>query len=317
MPSDLFIPSTISQQAADFLRTMPKKGSALPAPDDLKTWRSLQEIMNGFARPRQQQVLDRLKPTLMQIGLGGIPCYEVFPHDYQPSDKLLIHIHGGGYCLYSVDVMLDAAALMADKTGYKVLSIGYSLAPFAKHEQIIDEVLSVYAQLEKQGIDLSRIGIIGDSAGAALACGSLLKRRDQGLSLPKALVLWSPWSDIDKVGDSYHSLEEADPCFEYDKHLLSCALAYTTADNFTHPYVSPVYADYTQDFPPTLIQGGTREFFLSNFVRLYRAMDDAGKEVTLDLYEGMMHVFQQQCPDAPEAQRALQKSADFFNKYLV
>lgn len=317
MPSDLFIPSSVSQQAAKFLRAMPKKGSALPSPDELKTWQSLQEILDAFAKPRQQQILNRLKPTLMQIELGGVPCYEVFPHDYKPSDNLLIHIHGGGYCLYNVDVMLDAAALVADKTGYKVLSIGYSLAPFAKHPQIINEVLCVYAELEKQGVDFSNIGVFGDSAGAALACASILKRREQGLALPSALVLWSPWSDISNTGDTYQTLEDADPCFEYEKHLLPCALAYTEEENFTHPYVSPVYGDYTQAFPPTLIQGGTKEFFLSNFVRLYRAMDDAGKEVVLDLYEGMMHVFQQQCPDVPEAQRALQKTGDFFTKYFA
>ena len=63
-----------------------------------------------------------------------------------------------------------------------------------------------------------------------------------------------------------------------------------------HPYVSPVYGDYSQGFPPTLIQGGTREIFLSNFVRHYRALDDAGVEVELDLYEGMPHVFQGKAP---------------------
>lgn len=317
MPSDLFIPSTISPQAAEFLRAMPKRGSALPSANELSTWKSLQEIIDAFAKPRLQKVLDQLQPRINPIVLADIPCYEVYPRNYQPSNKLLIHIHGGGYCLYNVDVMLDAAALVADKTGAKVLSIGYSLAPFAKHPQIINEVLSVYAALEKQGMDFSNIGIFGDSAGAALACASILKRRDQGLALPKALVLWSPWSDVTNQGDTYHTLEETDPCFEYKKHLLPCALAYTEEANFTHPYVSPVYGDYTKAFPPTLIQGGTKDFLLSNFVRLYRALDDANKDVILDLYEGMIHVFQQQCPDVPEAQRALQKTANFFAKYFT
>ena len=49
--------------------------------------------------------------------------------------------------------------------------------------------------------------------------------------------------------------------------------------------------DYTQGFPPTLIQGGTKEIFLSNFVRHYQALDAAGQTVKLDLYDGMIHVF--------------------------
>jgi monoterpene epsilon-lactone hydrolase len=37
-------------------------------------------------------------------------------------------------------------------------------------------------------------------------------------------------------------------------------LAYV--DDWTNPYVSPVYGDFGKGFPPTLIQGGTREIRL-------------------------------------------------------
>ena len=67
-----------------------------------------------------------------------------------------------------------------------------------------------------------------------------------------------------------------------------------------NPYISPVYGDYTKGFPPTLIQGGTREIFLSNFVLQYQAIDCAGQVAILDLYEGMTHVFQAYAPDLPE-----------------
>jgi monoterpene epsilon-lactone hydrolase len=45
--------------------------------------------------------------------------------------------------------------------------------------------------------------------------------------------------------------------------------AYADPKDQKHPYVSPVYGDYTKGFPPTLIQGGTKEIFLSNFIRQY------------------------------------------------
>jgi acetyl esterase/lipase len=77
-----------------------------------------------------------------------------------------------------------------------------------------------------------------------------------------------------------------------------------------------VYADFTGGFPPTLIQGGTREIFLSNCVRLYRALDAAGQDVTLDLYEGMPHVFQSFAPDLPESLLARRKVADFLASHL-
>lgn len=43
----------------------------------------------------------------------------------------------------------------------------------------------------------------GDSAGGGLVAGSVLKMRDQGLGMPAALVLWSPWTDVTGVGDTY------------------------------------------------------------------------------------------------------------------
>jgi epsilon-lactone hydrolase len=81
--------------------------------------------------------------------------------------------------------------------------------------------------------------------------------------------------------------------------------------------VSPVYGDFAKGFPPTLIQGGTREIFLSNFVRLYQALDTAAQTVTLDLYEGMPHVFQARLPDSPESITALNKVNAFLRKHLT
>ena len=59
-----------------------------------------------------------------------------------------------------------------------------------------------------------------------------------------------------------------------------------------------------QGFPPTLIQVGTKEIFLSNAVRHYQALDNAGIEVKLDPYEGMWHVFQAFNWNLPESDLA-------------
>jgi acetyl esterase/lipase len=81
--------------------------------------------------------------------------------------------------------------------------------------------------------------------------------------------------------------------------------------------VSPVYGDYTQGFPPTLIQAGTKEIFLSNAVRQYQALDTAGIPVKLDLYEGMWHIFQVFTYDIPEARLARKKAAAFLAQRLA
>ena len=163
-----------------------------------------------------------------------------------------------------------------------------------------DQVLSVWQALLAKGSAPASIGLFGDSAGGGLAAGSVLKMRDQGLPLPGALYLMSPWSDVSDTGDSYQTLSPADPVLDLDSSSWNAA-AYADPKDQKNPYVSPVYGDYSKAFPPTLIQDGTREMFLSNCVREYQAIRGGGHEAVLDLYKGMPHVFQASIPNTPES----------------
>jgi acetyl esterase/lipase len=78
---------------------------------------------------------------------------------------------------------------------------------------------------------------------------------------------------------------------------------------------SPVYANFSGGYIPTLIQGGTKEIFLSDFVRLYQALDQTGIPVKLDIYEGMPHVHQY-LYNTPESEVALSKLNDFLRANL-
>jgi monoterpene epsilon-lactone hydrolase len=64
------------------------------------------------------------------------------------------------------------------------------------------------------------------------------------------------------------------------------------------------------------MQGGLKETLLSSFVRRYQALDVAGVQVKLDLYEGMIHNFQDRIPDAPEAILARREMRTFVHQHL-
>jgi acetyl esterase/lipase len=227
-----------------------------------------------------------------------------------------VYTHGGAYTLQSAESTLASSALVADRTGIRVISVDYTLAPHSKWKQTIAQVITVFNELKKQGYAMADIAIYGDSAGGGLAAGVVLKMRDEGMGMPVAVVLWSPWADITETGDTYETLKLAEPMYIYEKHLKHSADAYADPKDQKNPYVSPVYGDYTKGFPPTLIQGGTKEIFLSNFIRLYQALDSDGQKVKLDLYEGMSHVFQAFMPDTPESKRALGKVDAFLKQHL-
>jgi acetyl esterase/lipase len=117
--------------------------------------------------------------------------------------------------------------------------------------------------------------------------------------------------------DTETTLKNADPNQLYELHGKYAAAAFADPKDQTDPYASPVYADFSKGFPPTLIQGGLKETLLSGFVRLYQALDAAGIAVKLDLYEGMIHNFQDRIPDAPESILARQKMRAFLHQHLM
>jgi epsilon-lactone hydrolase len=86
-------------------------------------------------------------------------------------------------------------------------------------------------------------------------------------------VLWSPWTDVTVSGDSYYRLNNTDPFLPSALLLVNMSQAYTNPQIRKILYVSPVYGNFSKGFLPTLIQGGTSEFMLSDFVRLYQAID--------------------------------------------
>lgn len=313
-------PDTVSPEAKKYLESLPDPATIaeFPPADDVAGWQRLWQKLETAMEPKVQATLKRFEPTVTQRTLGGVLVYEVKPKNWKASRKVLMHLHGGNYTFYSARSRQTSSVPAADATGLRVISVDYTVAPAGKWQKVTDEVLAVINALQKDGHTLKDIAICGESAGGALAAGSVLKMRDQGKGMPAAIVLWSPWSDITNRGDSAITLKAFDPAHLYDGQLKRSADAYADPKDQKHPYVSPVYGDYAKGFPPTLIQGGTREIFLSHFVRHYRAIDGAGGVAVLDLHDAMPHVIQMrpEMADAPETKAMMKKMTAFLKQHL-
>jgi acetyl esterase/lipase len=313
-----YVPPTVSKVWKPVYEAFPdpKKALDMPKHNDIKAWRQIHEMIEKERIPKEEKAAHALGVAVAEKTLGGTPVLVLTPRNLQSTKKIIVYTHGGAYTMLSARSTLGAAALIASGTRLKVISVDYTNPPSAGWRDVTDQVVSVIDALRKDGYAMSEIALMGDSAGGALAAGVALKLRDEDGLLPAALVLWSPWADITRTGESYVTLEDAEPRFIYQKVLKPSADAYADPKEQKHPYVSPVYGDFSKGFPPTLIQGGTREIFLSNFVRLYQAIDTAGGVVKLDLYEGMPHVFQATLPQSPETKIAMRKVTAFLKKYL-
>jgi acetyl esterase/lipase len=314
---DIFVPATISAKAQQALTELGKAklySRALPRPGDLEAWRKAHDDVEAARNERNEKAVESNGVTVSKAKLGGVPVLTIHPKDWKDNGKVLVYTHGGAYTLFSARSTLTSSALMSRATGLRVISVDYTTAPFAKWQEIQEQVLSVFKALLAEGYKMKDIAIYGDSAGGGLAISTVLNLRDHDMGMPAAIVLWSPWADLANTGDTANTLQEADPILSYSSMLENSALAYADGLTLADPRVSPLYADLRKGFPPSLITDGTKCIFLSTSVRLYQALEAAGQETKLDIYEGMWHVFQS--ASVPEAEVAIRKSAMFISQHL-
>jgi monoterpene epsilon-lactone hydrolase len=307
------VPTTLSPQAQAVMQkanVVNWEARRAPAPDDLAGWKRLRDAQVAAQLGPGEQMAAREGVGLKDMTLGGVPVLEIRPKAMKDTRRVIVYTHGGAYTMSSARGRLLAMPALANATGMRIVSVDYTTAPAADWKTIQSQVLAVLGALRRQGHAMKHIALIGDSAGGGLATSTVLNLRDQGLGMPGAVVLWSPWADLSNEGDTAVTLRDADPVLSYDLLLRNSALAFAGGVDLKDPRVSPLYADFGKGFAPTLIQEGTRTIFLSTSVRLYRKLDEAGQKPVIDMYEGMPHVFQDL--PVPEAATAIRKSAEFI-----
>lgn len=316
-PVRAYVPTTISPEArAIFLAYQAFIAAPRPAPPkSLADFDLLYQDAEARSLAVSEATLAQLRPTVVEMRLNGSLVFEVKPKDYEDDGTALLFVHGGGFILGSARSSLGEAADIAALTGRRVYDVDYDVAPRGDWRIATDQVMNAYRGVLELGYDPSRVGMTGGSAGATIVAATTLKIRDSGLPMPAALVLLCPMSDFTEGGDTRYTLMDADPAL-WAPQVRPGLDAYAAPEDQTNPYVSPVYGDFGKGYPPTLIQGGTKEFLVSDMVRLHRAIRRGGGVSDLELYEGMPHGFMGLMADAPEGREARAEAAAFWNRYL-
>lgn len=315
MDPRLDIAPSVSPQAAAILGVIGQAIAAMPPrepPKTLEDFDAARARGEAFAAQITARPLALLAPELEDWSAGGTPVLTVRPTTIQVGLAPLVYVHGGGFVGGSARANLLTAALAAHTSGRFVHSIDYTLAPRADWRAIQAEVLAAWPAILERSEQAP--GLIGDSAGGCIAAAATLALRDQSLTQPGALVLFSPVVDLAGGGDTNRTLAPYD---YLDAEVLAPAIrAYADPADWSDPLVSPIKADFTRGYPPTLLQVGTREILLSDSVRLHRALRAAGQVSQLEVYEGMPHVFQPMLADTPEGQAAWPEVAAFWSQHL-
>jgi monoterpene epsilon-lactone hydrolase len=242
--------------------------------------------------------------------LGKIPVSV-----YQPSKPNLLkkncigfYIHGGAFVLGSSKDFLCAD--ICNRLGFPVYSAEYQFSPAAKFPVALNECVEAYKKLVEKFPNHSIVAF-GNSAGGNLVLTSMLSIQQQKVKMPKALGLFTPWTDVSGDGDSYIGNKKRDALVTWKHQIDICQKAYIGKEDPRKPLISPIYAEYGNNFPPSMISTGTRDMLLSDCTRLYWKLKKSGIPVELRVWEGMWHGFDNE-PKLPEAMECRKEMVEFL-----
>ena len=235
--------------------------------------------------------------------------------DDKHKNHLFVYIHGGAWVRNGGVAGTLEPVLIAARLKMPVVSIDYRMPPKHPAPAATDDVIAVWKELLKDH-SVASMAMGGTSGGANITLSSIHCFKDLGLPLPGALYLGTPCVDVDMIGDSRFINEGIDRLLVSWKRIPHDAGAVYAADyDLKHPYVSPIYGDFS-NFPPSYLISGTRDILLSDTVRAHRKLRRAGVEADLHIYEGQSHGDYIAMWNAPESHEHYAELNAFLLKHL-
>lgn len=284
---DIPPPATISpaaQQALSEGAAMPRP--MWPRPDDIVGWRQAIAASNALWAQTAAPMLAAASVETRDI--AGVPCHDCIPSGggAGADEPLYLFIHGGAFVFGGGAFAKAQGARSAAALGLRTLCVDYRMPPDHPYPAAPEDCVAVYKAL-LDSHDPRRIVIGGSSAGGNLAATATLMIRDRGLPMPAGVILLTPEVDLTEAGDSFRTNADLDVVLK--RPLPEANALYAGGHDLRDPYLSPLFADFTRGFPPTLVQTGTRDLFLSNSVLIHRKLREAGIDAELHVWEAMPH----------------------------
>jgi len=305
---DIPVPAHVSAQARIFLATA---GMAPATPEPAGTsqaeWDEAAAAWNSRILPMIEPILAQIPIDLQTIEVGRCNVHIATPHELAPAAAryAFLDIHGGGLVFGAGRFAQAMTIFRAASLGCRVFGVDYRVPPAHPYPAPLDDCLGAYKHLLAEYAPRD-IAVSGLSAGGNLATAMLLRARDEGLPLPAAALLMTPELDLTESGDSFHTNRIVDVALP--NGLPRANALYANGNDLAHPYLSPLFGDFAPGFPPTFLQTGTRDLFLSNTVRMHRALLRAQQPAELHVWEAMPHAgFGGATPEDVEMQTAMRE----------
>lgn len=289
------VPSTVSSEAQTVL-AITEYPAVRDWPDDLTDRNAVAKVIDDWvddftpdfcAAIFGTSVRDISDTKVEYAKFGDTSVYIAEPSGAAAEDqRALLMIHGS-FIFGAGDISRQGAAYTAEALGIRTWAVDYRMPPHHPYPAALDDCLMAYREMvTRYGAENVAIG--GISGGGNLALASLLRAKDEGLPLPFAALVYTPYADLTHSGDSHATMAGIDISTP-PGNLRVVRAIYLGDHDPRDPYISPVFGNFTAEFPPTMLCSGTRDFLLSETVRVHRRMLAAGIEAELHVWEAALH----------------------------
>ncbi len=246
-----------------------------------------------------------------------IECFLMSPKSIEEKAPCLIYIHGGGFVLPAAGYHYKNAMRYAKEVGCKVVFVNYRLAPKHPHPVFFEDCYSAmcwaYDNADTLGIDNTRIGIGGDSAGSTLAVGVCMMARDRQHPI-RFVFQMLPYPFLDARSESASSKKYTDtPMWNSSLSDRIGPMTNVDRNDPNYVYYSPVEAETFVALPPAYIETAEFDCLHDDGVLYAKLLQNAGVSVILNETEGTMHGFDI-VQKAPTTKAALTTRIEYMRK---
>lgn len=311
---------------------------------EVKTREFLKALNSGGGKPMEQMQPGEARAVLegaqtsVEVDVSGVDISEKTITEDGLSIKLFImrpsgasgtlpafmFFHGGGWVLGDFPTHKRFVRDLVVESGTAAVFVEYSRSPEASYPVAINEAYAatkwVAANGKEINVDGSRLAIVGNSVGGNMTAVIAQMAKDKKGPDIKLQVLFWPVTNADFETESYKKFAT--------QRFLTRNMMKWFWDNYLsdsqqrkEKYASPLQASVSElkGLPPTLVQTAENDVLRDEGEAYARKLDEAGVDVTLVRYMGLIHDYGLLNPLAhiPAVQSALLYAASAIKKALV
>lgn len=308
----LLIPALLFSAAVSAQSIDPAQDPAIES--HIKTF--LNVLNSGTGKPMEQLTPVEARAVLtgaqssVKVDISGVEVTEktikadghdlrltiVRPAGNKGKLPVFMFFHGGGWVLGDFPTHQRLVRDLVVNSGAVAVFVNYTPSPEAHYPVAINQAYAATVWVAAHGseinVDGSRLAVAGNSVGGNMAAVVALMAKDKkGPAIRFQLLMW-PVTDANFDTQSYHQYAE--------KRFLTANMMKWFWDNYTTDqterggiYASPLRATKAQlaGLPPALIQVAQNDVLRDEGEAYGSKMDEAGVNVTVIRYNGMIHDF--------------------------